>query len=224
MYGKVYSQIFDGTLHGSLEGSAVFMAMIALADSDGTVDLTLTALTNRTGWPVDFIKRGIELLEAIDLQSRSPDEEGRRIVRLRDNTDWGWRIVNYLKYRNIRDESARKEYMREYMRGYRSKQPVNKGKHRKPQLANAEAEAKKKEEAPSAVLPAGLDPKAWDRWVEYRRGIKKPLREVSMESAQKQMAALGEMQMAAVEHTEANGWTGLRAPDRKSHGGRGVVV
>lgn len=221
MFGKVYSQIFDGTLHGNLEGTAVFMAMIALADCDGTVDLTLTALTNRTGWPADFIQRGISHLEAIDPHSRTPDEEGRRIVRLRENTDWGWRIVNYLKYRQIRDESSRREYMREYMRTYRGKQDVNSGKQRKHKLANAEAEEEKK--APSASVP-GLDQQAWNLWMEYRREIKKPLKPVSLPAAQRAMAALGEVQMAAVEHTKANGWTGLRAPEKAHSKTRGLVV
>lgn len=140
MYGKVFAQIFDGTLHGQLEATAVFMAMIALADQDGTVDLTLTALTSRTGWPQEFIERGIQQLEAEDSDSRTPDEEGRRIVRLRDNTSWGWSITNYTKYRAIRDADGRRKYMREYMKKRRSKQAVNSVNSRKPKLAQAEVE------------------------------------------------------------------------------------
>ncbi len=139
MYGKVFARLFDGTLHGKFEAAATFMAMIAIADQDGVVDLTLTALTSRTGWPADVIEKGIRELEADDPYSRTPDEDGRRIMRLRDNTEWGWRIVNYGKYRGIRNEVARREYMREYMRN-RRKQNVSSVNGCKPKLAQAEAE------------------------------------------------------------------------------------
>lgn len=148
MYGKVFAQIFDGTLHGRLEATAVFMAMIAIADQDGAVNLTLTALASRTGWPQKFIAKGIKELEQPDEESRSPDEDGRRIIRLRENTVWGWRIVNYRKYREIRNESSRREYMREYMRKRRCEQPLADVNNSKQQLAQAEAEAEANKETP----------------------------------------------------------------------------
>ena len=231
MYGKLYSQIFDGTLHGNLEATAVFMAMIAIADSDGVVDLTLTALTSRTGWPQEFIERGIAELEQADEHSRTPDEEGRRIVRLRDNTTWGWRITNYLKYREIRDESSRRDYMRRYMRDRRSKQAVNSVNTCKPPLAHAEAEAEAEAEAKKKTrrararaddspgqapevapeLPPGLDPAAWSRWCGYRKQIRKPLKPVSIPAAQRELAAFGSDQSAVVEQSVAQGWQGLFA-------------
>jgi hypothetical protein len=58
----------------------------------------------------------------------------------------------------------------------------------------------------------GLSLPAWNLWLQYRRQIKKPLRAASIELAQKRMAALGERQMEAVEHSIANGYTGLFAP------------
>lgn len=67
-----------------------------------------------------------------------------------------------------------------------------------------------KEEAPP---PAGLDQKSWERWEAYRKGIKKPIRDVSREAAMRDMAKLGNQQAEAVEHTVAKGWTGLRLPD-----------
>ncbi len=65
-----------------------------------------------------------------------------------------------------------------------------------------------------AEPPEGLDLEAWGRWVFYRQRIKKPLRDVSIPAAQREMAALGADQAAAVEHTIAKGWTGLRAPEK----------
>lgn len=62
---------------------------------------------------------------------------------------------------------------------------------------------------------SGLDCEAWDRWLAYRRGIKKPIRDVSAVEAARDMAKLGAGQAAAVAHTIAKGWTGLREPDAK---------
>ena len=225
MYGKVYSQIFDGTLHGKIHATAVFMAMIAIADVDGGVDRTAESIAAITGWPLEFVLKGIDELQQPDPRSRTPDHDGRRIIPLRPHTDWGWRIVNYLKYREIRDDNARREYQREWVKNKRAstkhKSTVDSVDSRLSKSTNAEVE--EEERAPSASVP-GLDQQAWDLWMQYRREIKKALKPVSIPSAQRAMAALGAGQMAAVEHTKANGWTGLRAPESVKTKARGMVV
>lgn len=55
----------------------------------------------------------------------------------------------------------------------------------------------------------GLDVEAWERWLQYRKAIKKPLKPVSYEAAQKRLAAFGYQQAAVVEQSIANGWQGL---------------
>jgi hypothetical protein len=35
---------------------------------------------------------------------------------LDDHRDWGWQIVNFVHYRNLRDEDARREYQRDWAR------------------------------------------------------------------------------------------------------------
>jgi hypothetical protein len=62
--------------------------------------------------------------------------------------------------------------------------------------------------------PEGLDLTAWGRWLEYRKGIKKPIKGPSVAAAQRDMAKLAGRQAEAVEFTIAKGWTGLREPDR----------
>jgi hypothetical protein len=61
----------------------------------------------------------------------------------------------------------------------------------------------------------GLNEEAWSAWLAYRKAIKKPLREFSWPLAQKRMAALGDLQMEAVNNSIANGYQGLFEP-RKS--------
>jgi hypothetical protein len=84
----------------------------------------------------------------------------------------------------------------------------------------------KKEAAPP--IADGFDPKsvhnldqtAWARWVAYRIALKKPLRPVSLQAAAELMAKLGGAQAAAVQHTIAMGWTGLREPDPPKPNGK----
>lgn len=60
--------------------------------------------------------------------------------------------------------------------------------------------------------PPTLDVAAWEKWVAYRRQIRKPLKPVSIPAAQRKLAAFGCYQMAAVEHSIASGYQGLFLP------------
>jgi hypothetical protein len=108
--------MYDGTLgmKGPWQALVTFQQMVILADKSGVVDMTAEALSRRTTIPVDIIQLGITALEAPDPQSRTPDEDGRRITRLSDGRDWGWQITNYEKYRKIRTADERREYQRQY--------------------------------------------------------------------------------------------------------------
>lgn len=121
MYGKIFASMYDGSIYGKWKAIVTFQQMIALADKDGVVDMTAEALAARTSIPLDIISEGIETLEAPDQVSRTPDEEGRRIVRLDADRPWGWRITNYQKYREIRTAEERREYHRQYYHKKRKK-------------------------------------------------------------------------------------------------------
>ncbi|MCA9497969.1 MAG: hypothetical protein KC588_02120 [Nitrospira sp.] len=136
MFGKLYASMYEGTLAtvGPWQALITFQQLIILSDQHGLVDMTPESIARRTTVPLDIIQIGIEALEKPDPQSRTTDEEGRRIVRLSDSRPWGWRIVNYLHYRNMRTAEDRREYMRNYQREYRkqNKHSVNKCKSNKP--------------------------------------------------------------------------------------------
>lgn len=120
MYAKIFRQIYDSTLANDWQTLITFQQFLILADYHGTVDMTPEAISRTTNIPLDIIKSGIANLEAPDNQSRSEKEEGRRIIRLSENRDWGWDIVNFEHYKNIKDEEHRREYMREYMKNKRN--------------------------------------------------------------------------------------------------------
>lgn len=124
--------MFKGSLYGKWEGIVTFTVMIVLADQEGEVDMTAEALAAATSIPLDIIQKGIALLESPDPQSRTPDEDGRRIVRVSDARDWGWRITNYAHYRAIRTAEERREYFKQHKRKQRA---AKKDKGQRPPLS-----------------------------------------------------------------------------------------
>lgn len=120
MYGKIFASMFKGSLYGKWEAIVTFTAMIVLADKEGEVDMTPEALSAHTSIPLHIITKGIEQLEAPDPTSRTPDEEGRRIVRVSDSRTWGWRITNHAHYRAMRTAEERRDYFRQYKRDARA--------------------------------------------------------------------------------------------------------
>jgi hypothetical protein len=158
MYAKVFSQIFDSSLRDKWQAWVVFVALLVLADENDEVDMTVEALKARTGLPGTIVPEGLAFLEAPDEHSRSPEYEGRRIVRLDEHRPWGWKIVNRGKYKRIRDQSERRDYFREQKRKERQKEyeaqhgcpPQSTTVHQcQPQAVGSRQETEKEESTPS---------------------------------------------------------------------------
>jgi hypothetical protein len=116
MFAKVFTQIFASSIAEHYTTRHVFMDLLVLADSEGVVDMTMSAIARTTNVPLEVVQKAIAELSAPDEHSRSPDEEGRRIALIDSHRDWGWRIINYAHYRQLRDEEGRRAYHRDYMR------------------------------------------------------------------------------------------------------------
>ena len=119
MYAKVFSQIFDSSISEDYTMRHVFMDLLVLATRDGEVDMTVQAISRRTNVPIEIVTNAIWKLCQPDPHSRTGDQDGRRLVPLDPDRAWGWVIVNYKSYRDIRDEEARKAYFREFKRKQR---------------------------------------------------------------------------------------------------------
>ena len=113
MFAKVFASLWDGTLADHWETWSTFVFLLAHCDADGVIDMTPQAIARRSCIPLDKVKAALEQLAAPDPHSRTAESDGRRIVLLDDHRDWGWRIVNYSSYRNMRDEEQRREQNRE---------------------------------------------------------------------------------------------------------------
>ena len=128
----------------------------------GIVDKHWRAIAEETGLPRERVEQAILNLEAPDPESRSPEMDGCRIIKMDEHRAWGWKIVNYGKYRSIRDEDDRREQNRIAQEKFRNKNKAgnqevsnskhdvidnNKNKPRKPISAQEEEEAEGEEEA-----------------------------------------------------------------------------
>ena len=137
MYAKLFASLYQGTLRGNPDEILVFTNLLAHADATGVVDKHWKAISEEVGISRERVEAAIANLEAPDAESRSPELEGRRIVKMDEHRVWGWRIVNHGKYRAIRDEDDRREQNRLAQERWRNKH----NKPRKPISAQAEAEA-----------------------------------------------------------------------------------
>lgn len=87
----------------------VFMAMIAMADKDGVVDIIHDALARKLNIPETDLKNAIEKLESPDDASRSNVADGRRLSRIDAHRSWGWQIINYGYYSKLATRQEKRE-------------------------------------------------------------------------------------------------------------------
>lgn len=110
-YVKLDTDTLDSSLWAeSAETRCVWFALMLMAGPDGVVRSTAPGISRRANVPLKSTRAALELFERPDPDSRTPDADGRRIVRV----DGGYLLVNYVKYRT-KDHTAaeRKRRQRE---------------------------------------------------------------------------------------------------------------
>lgn len=147
MFAKLFASLYQGTLRGRAHEILVFTNLLAHCDAAGHVDKHFRAIAEEVGLTVDEVKTAIANLEAPDTESRSPELDGRRIVRLDEHRAWGWLVVNHGKYRAIKDEADRREQNRIAQAKFRERHGESKqlsasiSSRKQPSAASAQAEA-----------------------------------------------------------------------------------
>jgi len=160
MYAKIHKSLWDGTLADSWQGWALFVFLLAHADADGVVDMTPAAIVGRSGLKIEDVLVGLDELLAPDPNSRTPDFEGRRLALLDESRSWGWFIVNYKKYRDMKDMEQVREQNRERVRRWREthgnapKRSVTLGNAEKRQ-EEVEVEVEEETESQKLLVTAG---------------------------------------------------------------------
>ena len=104
LYSRVFVQILDSSIAEDFMARHVFEDMLKVCEN-GIVDMTRTALARRFNIPIEDLNRCIEMLESPDAQSRDVEFEGRRIEKIDQHRDWGWVILNWAKYEEIKNKA-----------------------------------------------------------------------------------------------------------------------
>lgn len=175
VYGKVFDSIYDGTLAGHWEAIVTMQQFIVLATPDGIVDMTPEAIAGRTTIPLDIIRKGIGFLEKPDPFTRTPGEDGKRIVLLDDHRPWGWRLVNHWKYMALRNMEQKREADRVRISEKRKQnKDVAIGSQSVANVAHLDSDSDKRKEG-EKTLPPGITKEDWKSFFDHRVALKKRL-------------------------------------------------
>lgn len=96
---KLYGELLTSSVW--LEDDAtlrVWIGLLVLADPDGYVGASVGGLAHVCRVSRDACSAALEKFMSPDPDSRTPDNEGRRI----ETADGGWRVLNAKKYRDLR--------------------------------------------------------------------------------------------------------------------------
>jgi hypothetical protein len=224
-YTPLFGSMLEGTLYGRWPHTGIWACLLSLVDQHGTINKNPQLIANAVGVPLEQLLACINDFMSPDPGSQSQEKEGRRLELIDTNRDWGWRVINSGKYREkARLMGKAKREVEEGRNAARLRDRRRPPKTAAKRLSDSYTDLNKntdtdKTQEPSPEAPAGLDGVAWQKWVEYRKERKPAIKAMSVLAAMREMAALGDGQMAAVEHSIANGWQGLIAP--KANGSAG---
>lgn len=234
-YTKLFNSIVTSTLWMEDDRTRiVWITMLAIADKNGEIQASVPGLARLAAVPLDDCRAAITKFLSPDLDSRTKDDQGRRIEEI----DGGWALLNFRKYREMASkeesqasEASRKARYRAKMARNVPKCPANVPRVPpvstvNPHIAEAEAEADNKEEEPSAPvaskkaeipIPALLDTPefraVWADWEQHRREKKQTITPTTRNRQLKNMAEIGVVRaIAAIEESISQGWQGIYEP------------
>jgi len=105
-YVPLFDSVLDGTLFGKWPHTGIWVCLLSQVDKHGVIDMNPNLLAAKIGVPVDMLQSCIQDFMKPDPGSRTKDNDGRRLELIDpDGRDWGWRVINHVKYR----EKARKQ-------------------------------------------------------------------------------------------------------------------
>ncbi len=123
-YTKLFNSIVTSTIWSEDDRTRiVWITMLAIADKNGEVQASVPGLARVAGVPAEACRKAIEKFLSPDPDSRTLDEEGRRIEVI----DGGWSLLNHAKYRRMASIDEQKEKTAERQRRFRDRKSRNGG-------------------------------------------------------------------------------------------------
>lgn len=171
----VYTKLFKDILLSSLwaedsDTRIVWVTLLALADQDGMVSASASGIAHAARVDGEITKDALAKFCAPDPDSRTPDNEGRRI----EHVTGGYVILNYRLYRDKKNPAEERAKTRERVRKHRARKKIatgnadvtksNKSNDKQKQKQKHMQKKKRKTLAPSdsdesssLVVPADLE-------------------------------------------------------------------
>lgn len=117
-FTKLFSSLTRSTIWDEdNETRIIWITLLALADQHGYVGGSVPGLAHEARLTVGATQKALDKLAAPDKDSRTKDHQGRRI----EFVDRGWFIINYRKFRDLRDDDVRRAYERTRKRQQRQR-------------------------------------------------------------------------------------------------------
>lgn len=165
-FTKLFSSITTSTIWVSPDAHLrLWVFLLAEADPKGRVWGSIPGVASAARIPLADAEAALQAFMSPDPYSRTKDAEGRRIEEI----DGGWRLLNYIKYRELQDDEARQEYKRKWDREKRG-HPTKSDSNPTPIRQNRTQE----EEEFKTLRPSGDDHDGFGLfWTAYPRKVKR---------------------------------------------------
>jgi hypothetical protein len=213
VYNKLFTKILDSSIWLETNPTRiVWMTLIASMDEDGFSQYAaLGNLAGRARVTLEEAKAAVDCLEGPDRESGDPENEGRRIERV----PGGWMVLNAEKYRSMVTRVVIQDQTRARVARFRAKKRSVTQGNASVTVCN---EVKRQSNDVLLVSDLAFDSDAfrgaWGDFVRHRTEIRKPLKPTSAKLCMEELKAMGESRaIAALKHTTARGWQGLKEPD-----------
>ena len=214
---KLHAAILDSSIW--LEPThvrIVWITLLAMADAAGCVQASPRGLAHRANVTPEECADAIARFLGPDADSRD-GTDGRRIEAVRG----GWRLLNYLDFRNKREAEDRREYQAQWWRDKKGRKtaadstPLDTTRHASTDStqaeAEAEAEAEKRPRLRAAARPADVADAVWQDFAALRRQRRATVTSTVLDGIRREATAAGMSLEQALRTCVERGWQSFRA-------------
>ncbi len=156
-YTKLFSEIVMSTVWREKDTTRlVWITMLALRNRHHIVEASIPGLADCARVSIKACRVALKILSDPDPDSRSQEQEGRRI----ESVDGGWFIINGEKYRRKMSEDERREKNAIYQKNHRERKKVVSTQSdisAKSAQTEEETETKKNKEGSNGSSPASVE-------------------------------------------------------------------
>lgn len=99
-YTPVFDTLTKGTLCGKWPDIGLWPVLLSMADWKGEIDATQQYIAAVTGLALADVMKCLDRFCNHDERSRSGESGGARLELVDPERGWGWRVINFQKYRD----------------------------------------------------------------------------------------------------------------------------